>query len=58
MVFYGAYARGRRCRGDAARVQESEALASLIRAGWSRPGPAYRRVFTTLFLPDGHRSST
>jgi pimeloyl-ACP methyl ester carboxylesterase/DNA-binding CsgD family transcriptional regulator len=53
LVLYGAYARGRRKRGDPAQVEQAEALLSIIRAGWGSSNPVFRRVFSTLFFPDG-----
>ena len=50
LVLYGGYARGRRMRGQA---QQEEALLAAIRAGWSTDDPAFRRVFSMLFLPHG-----
>lgn len=48
LVLYGGYARGRRFRGEA---DEEDALLAAIRAGWTAPNPAFRRVFSMLFLP-------
>ncbi len=50
LVLYGGYARGRRLRGQ--REQE-EALVAAIRAGWTTDDPAFRHVFSMLFLPHG-----
>jgi pimeloyl-ACP methyl ester carboxylesterase len=50
LVLYGGYARGRRQRGQ--RVQE-EALVAAIRAGWATEDPAFRHLFSMLFLPHG-----
>jgi RNA polymerase sigma factor (sigma-70 family) len=50
LVLYGGYARGRRSRDQAA---EEDALVAAIRAGWTGPNPAFRRVFSMLFLPNG-----
>ena len=50
LVLYGGYARGRRLRGQ--RVEE-DALVAAIRAGWTSDDPAFRRVFSMLFLPHG-----
>jgi pimeloyl-ACP methyl ester carboxylesterase/DNA-binding CsgD family transcriptional regulator len=52
LVLYGGYARGRVHRGPAARA-ESELLVEMIRVGWGRPLPAFRRVLTTHFVPGG-----
>jgi pimeloyl-ACP methyl ester carboxylesterase len=50
LILYGGYARGRKRRGQAA---EEAALLSAIRAGWTGANPAFRRVFSMLFLPHG-----
>jgi pimeloyl-ACP methyl ester carboxylesterase/DNA-binding CsgD family transcriptional regulator len=50
MVLYGGYARGRNHRGDR---ELAEVLAAVIRAGWEDPNPAFRRLFTMRFLPQG-----
>ena len=48
--------------GDVGRVsrdptpearEEAEMLVSLTRLGWGKSNPAFRRVFTTLFIPGG-----
>jgi pimeloyl-ACP methyl ester carboxylesterase/DNA-binding CsgD family transcriptional regulator len=52
LVIYGGYARGRAHR-DAAEREEADVLVSLIRVGWGRSSPAFRRLFTTLYLPHG-----
>jgi hypothetical protein len=50
-VLYGTYARGRLMRSAQAR-EEAELLVSLVRVGWGQANPAFRRVFTTLFVPE------
>ena len=50
LVLYGGYARGRRLRGQA---EEEDALIAAIRAGWTSDEPAYRHLFSMLFLPHG-----
>jgi pimeloyl-ACP methyl ester carboxylesterase/DNA-binding winged helix-turn-helix (wHTH) protein len=54
LVLYGGYAIGRAHR-DMTPQQELEknVLSNLIRVGWGRDNPACRRVFGTLFLPEG-----
>src|SRR5215211_7357121 len=47
LLLYGGYARGRVHRGPEARA-ESELLVDMIRVGWGRPLPAFRRVLATL----------
>jgi pimeloyl-ACP methyl ester carboxylesterase/DNA-binding CsgD family transcriptional regulator len=50
LVLYGGYARGRRFRGQ---DEEEDAIVAAIRAGWTGPNPAFRRVFSMLFVPNG-----
>jgi pimeloyl-ACP methyl ester carboxylesterase/DNA-binding CsgD family transcriptional regulator len=54
LVLVGAYARGalRRATTEAERL-ESQTLINLMRVGWGRDNPAFRQVFTNLFIPDG-----
>jgi pimeloyl-ACP methyl ester carboxylesterase len=54
LVLVGAYARGALARAttEAERL-ESMTLINLIRVGWGRDNPAFRQVFTNLFIPDG-----
>src|SRR5204862_1808516 len=35
--------------------EEALTLLRLIRTGWGRDNPAFRQLFTTLFIPDGTR---
>jgi DNA-binding CsgD family transcriptional regulator len=51
LVLYGAFARGRLHRDDEAS-REHRALNDLVLLGWRENNPAYRRVFTSLFVPD------
>jgi pimeloyl-ACP methyl ester carboxylesterase/DNA-binding CsgD family transcriptional regulator len=51
LVLYGAFARGRNCRGEESSLQ-SRALAALMRSGWGQENPAFRRLFATMFVPD------
>jgi pimeloyl-ACP methyl ester carboxylesterase/DNA-binding CsgD family transcriptional regulator len=39
-----------RLEGD--ELIEEEAFRSLIRAGWAREDPVFRRVFTSIYIPD------
>jgi pimeloyl-ACP methyl ester carboxylesterase/DNA-binding CsgD family transcriptional regulator len=56
LVLFGAYGRGvmRRELTEQQR-EEAETLVKLIRLGWGRDNPAFRQVFTSLFIPDGTR---
>ncbi len=50
IAIYGGYAQGRNHRGQR---DVAEALHSVIRVGWDNPNPAFRRLFTMRFLPEG-----
>ena len=53
LVLYGGFARGRRRRGGAQDIQQSDALLTLMRQGWGQENPAFRQFFTFLFIPGG-----
>ena len=49
-VLYGGIAIG--CFGATDDPAAEEAFQALIRAGWARPEGTFRRVFTSIFIPD------
>jgi pimeloyl-ACP methyl ester carboxylesterase len=49
LALYGGMARGGLQQSDDAA---EEAFLAMIRAGWARPDPMFRRVFTNAFIPD------
>jgi pimeloyl-ACP methyl ester carboxylesterase/DNA-binding CsgD family transcriptional regulator len=49
LVLYGGMACGGLDQDDDAA---EEAFLAMIRAGWARPDPTFRRVFTNAFIPD------
>ena len=53
LVLYGGFARGRRMRGSQQEVESSEAIVTLMRQGWGQENPAFRQLFTSLFIPGG-----
>ena len=54
LILYGGYAQGRLRRSSIeAKKEEARMLKHLIRVGWGSDHPAFRRVFASLFLPDG-----
>ena len=54
LVLYGGYARGRERRDvDEDKLEEIQMLYQLVRLGWGKENPAFRQVFTTLFIPEG-----
>jgi pimeloyl-ACP methyl ester carboxylesterase/DNA-binding CsgD family transcriptional regulator len=50
LVLYGSYARGR-FRRDAAQAEQSRLLIELMRVGWGGAVPAFRQVFSSLYIP-------
>lgn len=54
LVLYGSYLRGRRFWGEGGeQAREADALVELVRLGWSRENPAFRQIFSSLFIPGG-----
>ncbi len=53
LVLYGGFARGRRVRGTEEDVEQWDAMLTLMRTGWGQENPAFRQVFTSLFVPGG-----
>lgn len=54
LVLHGSFPRGRRRRGSASQLAESDAFVSLIRDGWGKENPAYVQMFGSLFMPDAN----
>jgi pimeloyl-ACP methyl ester carboxylesterase/DNA-binding CsgD family transcriptional regulator len=53
LILYGTSARGRLMRDDSPSAREqADLMLSLIRMGWGQNQPVFRRLFTTLFIPD------
>ena len=53
LVLYGGFARGRRKRNSESWVQQADAFDTLMRDGWGRENPAFRQMWTSLFVPGG-----
>jgi pimeloyl-ACP methyl ester carboxylesterase/DNA-binding winged helix-turn-helix (wHTH) protein len=53
LVLYGSFARGRKRRGSPTENANSDAIITLIRQGWGQENPAFRQLFTSLFIPEG-----
>ena len=58
LVLYGGFARGRRKRGVPEETANSEAIVQLMRQGWGQENPAFRQLFTSLFIPGGTEEQT
>jgi pimeloyl-ACP methyl ester carboxylesterase/DNA-binding CsgD family transcriptional regulator len=53
LVLYGAYARGWLNRNlTNEQIEEEKLLINLMRVGWGRENPAFRRVFATQLQPE------
>lgn len=53
LILYGGFARGSLVRNAPAELERRAALMSLMRLGWGKENPAFRQMWTTLFMPEG-----
>lgn len=54
LILYGGYAQGRLKRNATPeQVEEANIRTKLIELGWGRDNPAFRQLFTSLFIPEG-----
>jgi pimeloyl-ACP methyl ester carboxylesterase/DNA-binding CsgD family transcriptional regulator len=51
LLFYGSYAAGLP-DPTPEDVEMSDAFSQMIKVGWARPGSEFRRVFTSMMIPD------
>jgi pimeloyl-ACP methyl ester carboxylesterase/DNA-binding CsgD family transcriptional regulator len=51
LMFYGSYSAGLR-DPSAEELELSAAFEQMIKVGWARPDSAFRRVFTSMMIPD------
>ena len=51
MILYGGYAAGWARRSLPDEVQRREAMVTLTQVGWGSDNPAYRQLFTSLYVP-------
>ena len=51
LIIYGGYVKGWRKRGDPDEIVKREAMSALLRVGWGQDNPAFRQIFTSLFMP-------
>lgn len=52
LVLHGGYAVGWHQRGSPQDRERRRALATLMLQGWGEESPAFRQVFTSLYIPD------
>jgi len=54
LILYGSYARGWAKRGaPPEELERRQAYLTLTRLGWGQDNPAFRQLWTSLFIPDG-----
>ncbi|HET9426784.1 MAG TPA: alpha/beta fold hydrolase [Allosphingosinicella sp.] len=53
MVLLGGYARGWALRLQGEDLARRQAMVTLTRTGWGSDNPAYRQMFTSLYIPGG-----
>lgn len=52
LILYGGRPRGWKHSGTPVDQAKRAAMVTLIRAGWGQDNPAFRQLFTSLFIPD------
>lgn len=52
MVLHGGFARGWANRPIPGEIERRNAFLTLARLGWGKDNPAFRQLFTTLYMPD------
>ena len=53
LLFYGSYAAALH-DPTPEDVEMREAFLAMIKVGWARPDSAFRRVFTSMMIPERH----
>jgi len=52
LILVGGYARGWRRIGTPDVIRQNEAMITLVGMGWGQDNPAFRQMFTSMFMPD------
>ena len=52
LILYCGFARGFQFRMSVAAMERLDAMITLMRLGWGKNNPAFRQLFTTIFMPD------
>jgi pimeloyl-ACP methyl ester carboxylesterase len=55
LILYGGFVKGWRMRGDQHEISTHEAMTTMIREGWGKNNPAFRQLFTTMFIPGANQ---
>ena len=53
LILHGGYAKGWLTGESPRALQHHEAMRTLIESGWGQETPAFRQMFTSLFIPEG-----
>jgi DNA-binding winged helix-turn-helix (wHTH) protein/pimeloyl-ACP methyl ester carboxylesterase len=53
LILHGSFARGWAKRPIPGEIERRNAFLTLVRLGWGKDNPAFRQMFTTLYMPDG-----
>jgi pimeloyl-ACP methyl ester carboxylesterase/DNA-binding winged helix-turn-helix (wHTH) protein len=52
LILFGPFSQGFKVRGSARQSERWEALLTLVRLGWGKDNPAFRQLWSTMFIPD------
>jgi pimeloyl-ACP methyl ester carboxylesterase/DNA-binding winged helix-turn-helix (wHTH) protein len=52
LVLFGGYLQGWRRRGTPEQIAQRATMLSLVPQGWGQDNPAFRQLFTSVFIPD------
>ena len=58
LILYGGFVKGWRKRANHHEISAHEAMTTLIREGWAADKPAFRQLFTTMFIPGATQDQT
>ncbi|MFG1494984.1 alpha/beta fold hydrolase [Saccharospirillum sp. HFRX-1] len=54
LILFGGYAVSSGLTASADTKREKEALITLAKSGWSRDNPAYRQIFSSVYIPNAN----
>jgi pimeloyl-ACP methyl ester carboxylesterase len=55
LILHGGYVKGRMQRANQEEREQGEALLTLIRHGWGKPGSPFIQAFSSIYIPAGTR---
>ena len=55
LILHGGYVKGRMLRVSREEREQGEALLTLIRHGWGKPGSPFIQAFSSIYIPAGTR---